>query len=506
MTISFISVVSLISIGMLIWSCIEVGSNDAANLVNAVFGSRILERHKAVILAGIFVILGTMYASPVVDTVRSGIFNIQHLTAQKAVSIFLASYIVNTVILYTYSGYGLPISTTATLIFSLAGGALGVSGDFSIIYWSTLAKVILAIFLSIFLSAIVAFLVQRIFRGAIRKNCQNHETVMLHGPWITSLIILGLTWFMLVKGMHLVQAETLLQWSQNKIGGSLTLFFSLWAALAMFIWGILFVFGKKITPYLFHVTAVLGMICMSFAFGQNDLANCASPGLANLLIWQNGITGAADIQIPSWGLFACGFLIFLGMRTTRAQRVTRAEVNTASQQNTVKIYAPEWCCAVARFILKNTEAFQTSDKTKDIAPSSKKDPKGKKKHYDPLRASVILSVSASVIAAASGLGIPISTTYVSFAAVIATGWADCIFTRGASELKVGRTIWVITLWFVGGLIAVTCTGLVAFTLYRLEYLGIILVFLLNISIRLFFKNRANQHETMYHTKTKKIGI
>ena len=34
----------------------------------------------------------------------------------------------------TYSGYGLPISTTATLIFSLAGGALGVSANLNILH------------------------------------------------------------------------------------------------------------------------------------------------------------------------------------------------------------------------------------------------------------------------------------------------------------------------------------------------------------------------------------
>ena len=42
---------------MMVWDCIEVGRNDAANLVNAVFGARVLKRKKAIIVAGIFVIL-----------------------------------------------------------------------------------------------------------------------------------------------------------------------------------------------------------------------------------------------------------------------------------------------------------------------------------------------------------------------------------------------------------------------------------------------------------------
>ena len=49
----FIQVSAILAMGMLVWNCFEVGQNDAANLVNAVFGSRVLKRKKAVILAGI---------------------------------------------------------------------------------------------------------------------------------------------------------------------------------------------------------------------------------------------------------------------------------------------------------------------------------------------------------------------------------------------------------------------------------------------------------------------
>ena len=48
-------------------------------------------------------------------------------------------------------------------------------------------------------------------------------------------------------------------------------------------------------------------------------------------------------------------------------------------------------------------------------------------HFDTLRASVINGVSASVIAFASGQGLPLSTTYVAFAAVLGTGLSDRVF-------------------------------------------------------------------------------
>ena len=43
----FLTITVAIALLMLVWDCVEVGRNDAANLVNAVFGSRILSRPKS---------------------------------------------------------------------------------------------------------------------------------------------------------------------------------------------------------------------------------------------------------------------------------------------------------------------------------------------------------------------------------------------------------------------------------------------------------------------------
>lgn len=500
-SLNFIPVVTLISLGMLVWACVEVGSNDATNLVNAVFGARVLKRKTAVLIAGIFVILGATFASPVMDTVRKGIFNTGMLDATGAVSIFIAAYLVNTVLLYTYSGFGLPVSTTATLVFSLAGGAIGVTGQLGVVTWPTMGKVVGAIFISILLSGLSAFLVQRMFRGAIRKDSQKHELVLLHGPWITGMILVALSWFMVVKGMSGIPFIKNLRTDIMGELGTGGLLLSLWGIFTLLTHLLLAVTGRRGTKYLFHGTSVLGMICMSFAFGQNDLANCASPGLANWLIWKEGLSDASQMSIPLWTLFGCGFLMFLGMRTKRAQRVTRAEINTASQQSKVNLYAPAWCIALARKLTKDEGVPQDDDsEISDVAPDATRNDDGKKLHYDPLRASVILAVSACVIAFASGLGLPVSTTYVGFAAVIATGWGDRIFTRGRSDVKMGRAIWVVISWLMGALIAALASAILALMIYKLSWFGLILAFGLNFSLRIFFSKRADQHEEEHHIK------
>ncbi len=104
------------------------------------------------------------------------------------------------------------------------------------------------------------------------------------------------------------------------------------------------------------------------------------------------------------------------------------------------------------------------DHDESLAPEPEYTPKHKLQHYDALRAAVITSVSASVIAFASGMGLPVSTTYVAFAAVISTGWADRIFQRGDAQLKLGRTIWVVFCWFFSAFVAAIFSGVTAKTI------------------------------------------
>ncbi|MBI2603028.1 MAG: inorganic phosphate transporter [Deltaproteobacteria bacterium] len=493
--VPFIPTVGVLSLFMLIWACIEVGSNDAANLVNAVFGSRVLRRNVAVLIAGLFVVVGANFSSPVMDTVRKGIFDLSFLDSYGAIVIFVSVYLVNTVLLYSFSAYGLPVSTTATLVFALAGGALGISGNSAVVDWPTMGRVTAAILASILLSGLAGFLLQRIFRGAMRTDARKPSLVLLHGPWITGIILASLSWFMVVKGMNAMPIVRFIQKSMfNELGtgGFLLL---LWGGFTLLTHIILAMTGRWGIKYLFHVTSILGMICMAFAFGQNDLANCASPGLAIWMIWQKGLQAGSSTPIPDFALLICGLLMAWGMTTKRAHRVTRAEVNTGSQQSRVSLYAPRWCMWLARFFIN-----KNNDGIPEVAPPPGRDDTGKKIHYDPLRASVILAVGACVIALASGLGLPVSTTYVSFAAVIATGWGDRVFSRGKAEVKIGRALWVVTSWFLGMGIALVATGAVALFIYHLGLIGLVGALFANLFARYYFYKKGEAHEELYHGK------
>jgi len=491
----FIAVAAFVGLGMLIWDCVEVGRNDAANLVNAVFGSRILRRRTAVLFAGVAVVLGATAASPVMETARKGIFEPGMLTLQAAITVYISVYLVDTVLLYSYSAFGMPVSTTACLVFELVGASMGLAG-MSIVHWDKVGKVVAAIVISIIMSGIAAFLVQRVFRAAIRDRSQDRETILLHGPWIAGMMFAWLGWFMLLKGLKdIAWVQSIRAMTIDEIGVPMVLLI-MWAVCTLLVHLALTASGERGTRQLFHITAVIGMLCMAFAFGQNDLANCASPGLSALWLWlhsDQSVAMTTKIEgIPWWALFTCGLFIVTGMATRHAQRVTRAEVNTGSQFDQVALYAPAWCQWLAKGLLR------LGPKPKALAPPPELNAAGKKIHYDAMRASVIMAVSASVIALASSQGLPVSTTYVAFAAVVATGMADRVMTRGDSHLKIGRAIWVVFSWFLAALIAMAASAAVAGVVYNLGVAGIALALAVNLTIRYFAKASSDAQEQRVH--------
>lgn len=485
----FLYIASGVCLLMLVWLTIEVGRNDATNIVNAVFGARVLRRKRAVQIAGIAVIFGAWASSPVMETARKGIFDPALLSVNDALTIYLSVYLTNTVLMYSFSAFGMPISSTACLVFSLLGGGLALGG-IEVIHWNKSWEVILAIVFSIFISGAFGFLIQRAFRGAIGKDCDDPEKIRLHGPWIAGALLTGLVYFILMKGMEDISFIQLIRNHSIDVMGAPTVLLCVWSLMALLVWIVMRFTGDWIYKNLFAVLAVIGMLAIAIAFGQNDLANCASPGIASLMILEQGSVNAHvahEYPVRSEQLLFCGALLALGMMTRTAQRVTRAAVNTGSQGDVVRLYAPQWCLWLAKRFLPKTQPNLA------LAPEPELGEK-KTHHYDALRAAVITSVSGSVIAFASGMGLPVSTTYVAFAAVISTGWADRIFLRGDAQLKLGRTIWVVFCWFFSAVLAGAGTGLCAKFINLTGVAGIALILAIDPIVISYMKRRADKQD------------
>jgi hypothetical protein len=263
---------------------------------------------------------------------------------------------------------------------------------------------------------------------------------------------------------------------------------AIWVSFGAVILGLISAYRERAASRVFPILAIVGMVAMAVAFGQNDLANCAAPGLATvnvLLHWDKGTAVATETPIWRPLLFGCGILLFLGMRTKHSTRVTKAAVQMGSHTDRVSLYAPKWCIAIAQ-VLVGRQARDVS-----LAPEPRRTEKGKKLHFDSIRACTIMGVSASVIALASSNKLPVSTTYVTMAAVIGSGMGDRIFQRGDAALKLARAIWVGISWFLAAFFAALFTGLVCIVVFYLELVGLFGVLAVNLLLRRYFKNRGD---------------
>jgi phosphate/sulfate permease len=192
----------------------------------------------------------------------------------------------------------MPVSTTMTLVFELLGaslflGLLRDTGSINAVKWASAGTVLMGIVCSIALSGVMGFFLQRAARGAIRAKWSSFTTLLLHGGWVGGGLMAGLCYFMMVKGGK--DVGIIRQWAHT------------WSRHFRFqrlvldpgALGVLRDSNSRLAGHLpqesakrlFPLLTLLGMLSMAFAFGQNDLANCASPGLAAIALIHGHLQG-----------------------------------------------------------------------------------------------------------------------------------------------------------------------------------------------------------------------
>ncbi|MEJ2110607.1 MAG: inorganic phosphate transporter, partial [Acidobacteriota bacterium] len=140
-------------------------SNDAANFLNSAIGSHVAPRYVILIIAGLGIMCGVGFSSGMMEVARKGIFNPQFFTMPELLTIFLGVMISDLILLDLFNTYGLPTSTTVSIVFELLGGAVAVSflkiiqqgGDLFTLYQYINTSRALVIIFGILLSIIVAF-------------------------------------------------------------------------------------------------------------------------------------------------------------------------------------------------------------------------------------------------------------------------------------------------------------------------------------------------------------
>ena len=503
-------------------------SNDAVNFLNSAIGSKVAPIRVILIIASVGLMAGAIFSEGMIEIARSGIFQPSFFTFDKVMIIFLAVMFTDVILLDIYNSYGLPTSTTVSLVFELLGASFFVGILFLIEqqkpieaiqdilnYRSALtiiSGIFLSVFVSFFVSSIVHFFTRAIFTFRLKK------TVRLMGSVFSGLSLMIITYFLLIKGLKgtsLITKEQS-QWINENTILLLLVTFTSWSIiseLALRFW--------KINPL--KIIVLTGTFSLAMAFAGNDLVNfigVAAAGLSAFEFWASQNLPAdqfmmsalaGEVVTSPYILIISGIIMVITLWTNaKSRKVTETEVSLGRQDEGEEKFKPNfisrsllsgaltigkvWTSVVPKETWKavNNRFFQLKQpkqKPNEVAPS-----------FDLLRASVNLVISSALIAYGTASKLPLSTTFVTFMVAMGTSLADRAWGLESAVYRIAGVMQVIGGWLLTALFAFLGSAVIAVTLYYTEGYGILTLtfvcaFLLIRSHLLFNKKEAIDKKT-----------
>ncbi len=167
MTASLVILILAILFGFYVaWN---IGANDVANAVGTSVGSGALTLKQAVLIAAIFEFCGAFFlGSNVSETLESGIVNPALFgdNQQNFILGMLASLLATGVWLQFASFFGLPVSTTHSIVGAVLGFGF-IIGGVNAVYWGEIVSIILSWIISPLLGGGLAYLAFTVIRRKI---------------------------------------------------------------------------------------------------------------------------------------------------------------------------------------------------------------------------------------------------------------------------------------------------------------------------------------------------
>ena len=170
----------------------NIGANDVANAMGTSVGSRALTLKQAVIIAAIFEFCGAFFAGDAVtDTVRKGILEVDFSTVTPEISQdiafgFIAAMMAAATWLTIATRFGLPVSTTHSIIGGIIGVGLVLEVDHNTSYinWEVVQKVVMSWVASPLMGGLVAFFSYWI----IKKTILDAENPEQRSLWLAPIL------------------------------------------------------------------------------------------------------------------------------------------------------------------------------------------------------------------------------------------------------------------------------------------------------------------------------
>lgn len=431
------------------WS---IGANDVANAMGTAVGSGALTLKHAVIIAAILEFSGAFFfGSHVSETVQQGIIDpmLFSQTPQLLACGMLSALIGAGAWMQIATYFGWPVSTTHSIVGALVGFGLAVGG-LEAIYWENIASIVSSWILSPVLGGMLSFLIFTFLRQAIFYSSNPIGAVKKIAPLLVFLVILTLTLVIILDRLsaesssyqatsacfalaavaaavtyycvrslapsleqgHSSSAVSELERSLNKAKKHLLrIANSSERQLQQEVYLFLDKLGASIKPQadqqglskthseyaaverVFGKLQIMSACMMAFAHGANDVANAIGP-LSAAVTLLSGKTIVAMQPVPPWALALGGAGIVTGLAT--------------------------WGWRVIETIGKKITLLT------------------------PTRGFSAEFGAAAVVAVASRIGMPISSTHTLVGAVIGVGLARGIGSLDISTMRNILVSWIVT--------------------------------------------------------------
>ncbi|MFC1596298.1 inorganic phosphate transporter [Candidatus Margulisiibacteriota bacterium] len=390
----------------------NIGANDVANSMANAVGSKAITIIAAVILAGICEFAGAvLVGGHVTNTIRKGIIDTQAFVHNPQVLAYglICALLAAAVWLNVASHFGMPVSTTHSIVGAITGFGLVYAGMANV-QWVTLGKIVASWFISPVIGGFIAFLVFKFISNNILSKEKPILAAVMGVPiciFLTFTTIILATIFKGLKNLNLdlsgleaigisvfgglvaaVVSYFIMQRIKNRDGEA-----SLAEQLAK-------------VEKVFVLPVIITSCAVAFAHGANDVANAVGPLAAVFeIVKTNQIP--SKVSVDMWVLVLGGTGIVAGLATFGYKVMQKVGLEIT-----------------------------------DITPTR----------------GVAADIGAMItVLACSKMGLPISTTHTLVGAIIGVAMARGIATINIDIVKSIFTSWFATVPIAAGLSALFYT-------------------------------------------------
>jgi len=343
----FLAVATLIGAYM----AMNIGANDVANNVGPAVGSKAMTMTLAIIIAAVFEASGALIAGgEVVKTIKKDIIDISAFGANSDPFIWamMAALLAAAVWLNLATVLKAPVSTTHSIVGGVMGAGIAAAG-FSIVSWTTMAKIVA----SWIISPVLGGLIAAVFLFSIKKTIVFKTDKVFAAKRYVPIYVAIMTWafvtYLTLKGLKKIWPNVveilnylpLINMEMSKKPSLLTALI-IGAIIATFVYIIIknkfrknsdkIQNSRESVNQLFTFPLIFAAALLSFAHGANDVANAIGPLAAiNDAVINGGISSKANIPLWVMAVGAAGIALGLALYGPKLIKTVGSEITELDQ-------------------------------------------------------------------------------------------------------------------------------------------------------------------------------